>query len=121
MSRRDTSRGRATGPGRPFARTDRIGELVRELVAEELERIADELGVDYFAANELEVVEGKLTGRILGDVVDRAGKADALRRFADEARIPVRNTCLLYTSDAADDLLCVDRGGRRIFKKKTTK
>ena len=42
MSRRDVSRGRATGPGRPFARTDRIGELVRELVAEELERIADE-------------------------------------------------------------------------------
>lgn len=42
MSRRDTSRGRATGPGRPFARIDRIGELVRELVAEELERIADE-------------------------------------------------------------------------------
>ena len=29
-----------------------------------------------------------------------------------------RNTCLLYTSDAADDLLCVDFGGRRIIKKK---
>ena len=29
-------------------------------------------------------------------------------------------TCLLYTSDAADDLLCVDLGGRRIIKKKTT-
>ena len=28
-------------------------------------------------------------------------------------------TCLLYTSDAADDLLCVDSGGRRIIKKKT--
>ena len=28
-------------------------------------------------------------------------------------------TCLLYTSDAADDLLCVDLGGRRIIKKKT--
>ena len=28
--------------------------------------------------------------------------------------------CLLYTSDAADDLLCVDIGGRRIIKKKTT-
>ena len=27
-------------------------------------------------------------------------------------------TCLLYTSDAADDLLCVDLGGRRIIKKK---
>ena len=28
--------------------------------------------------------------------------------------------CLLYTSDAADDLLCVDLGGRRIIKKKNT-
>ena len=30
----------------------------------------------------------------------------------------MRNGCLLYTSDAADDLLCVDLGGRRIIKKK---
>src|SRR5450756_3258162 len=30
-------------------------------------------------------------------------------------------SCLLYTSDAADDLLCVDLGGRRIIKKKNTK
>ena len=67
-----------------------------------IERIADELGVDYFAANELEVKGGKLTGRILGDVVDRAGKAEALRRFADEARIPVRNTVAI--GDGANDL-----------------
>ena len=32
----------------------------------------------------------------------------------------VVGTCLLYTSDAADDLLCVDLGGRRIIKKKNT-
>src|SRR5450756_2981355 len=31
---------------------------------------------------------------------------------------PRRESCLLYTSDAADDLLCVDLGGRRIIKKK---
>ena len=31
---------------------------------------------------------------------------------------PKYNSCLLYTSDAADDLLCVDLGGRRIIKKK---
>ena len=67
-----------------------------------IERIADELGVDYFAANELEVAGGKLTGRIVGDVVDRAGKADALRQFADEARIPVRNTVAI--GDGANDL-----------------
>src|SRR5450756_1764762 len=32
-----------------------------------------------------------------------------------------KTTCLLYTSDAADDLLCVDLGGRRIIKKKKKK
>src|SRR5450756_566523 len=34
---------------------------------------------------------------------------------------PDKDTCLLYTSDAADDLLCVDLGGRRIIKKKKIK
>ena len=33
--------------------------------------------------------------------------------------LPQGYTCLLYTSDAADDLLCVDLGGRRFIKKKT--
>ena len=36
----------------------------------------------------------------------------------DSILIANTNTCLLYTSDAADDLLCVDLGGRRIIKKK---
>ncbi|MDX6276680.1 MAG: phosphoserine phosphatase [Nocardioidaceae bacterium] len=67
-----------------------------------IERIAAELDVDYFAANELEVVDGLLTGRIVGDVIDRAGKAEALRRFADEARIPVKNTVAI--GDGANDL-----------------
>ncbi|MCW2749061.1 MAG: serB [Aeromicrobium sp.] len=67
-----------------------------------IERIAAELDVDYFAANELEVVDGLLTGRILGDVIDRPGKAEALRRFADEARIPVKNTVAI--GDGANDL-----------------
>ncbi len=67
-----------------------------------IERIAAELDVDYFAANQLEVVEGRLTGQILGEVIDRAGKADALRRFADAARIPVKNTVAI--GDGANDL-----------------
>src|SRR5450756_3052871 len=50
-------------------------------------------------------------GRALVEEIVQLG----LRRQA--ARGPVR-TCLLYTSDAADDLLCVDLGGRRIIKKK---
>ena len=67
-----------------------------------IERIAAELDVDYFAANQLEVVDGRLTGRIVGDVIDRPGKAEALRRFADEARIPVKNTVAI--GDGANDL-----------------
>ena len=40
--------------------------------------------------------------------------------FATHKRVPAEEIfCLLYTSDAADDLLCVDLGGRRIIKKKT--
>jgi phosphoserine phosphatase len=67
-----------------------------------IERIAAELDIDYFAANELEVVDGVLTGRILGPIVDRAGKAEALRRFAAEAGIPVKNTVAI--GDGANDL-----------------
>src|SRR5659263_773293 len=42
------------------------------------------------------------------------------RRPDSDSYIISYNVCLLYTSDAADDLLCVDLGGRRIIKKKQT-
>jgi phosphoserine phosphatase len=67
-----------------------------------IEKIAAELDIDYFAANELEVVDGRLTGKIVGDVVDRAGKAEALRHFAEQARISVKNTVAI--GDGANDL-----------------
>ena len=41
-----------------------------------------------------------------------------LRTFAPEDLVPIMKSCLLYTSDAADDMQCVDLGGRRIIKKK---
>ncbi|MGI9084008.1 MAG: phosphoserine phosphatase SerB [Aeromicrobium sp.] len=67
-----------------------------------IQPIADELGIDYVAANELEIVGGRLTGRLVGEVIDRAGKAEALRRFATEARIPIKNTVAI--GDGANDL-----------------
>jgi phosphoserine phosphatase len=67
-----------------------------------IDKIAAELGVHYAAANELEVVDGKLTGRLTGDIVDRAGKAIALRRFAADAGIPLPNTIAI--GDGANDL-----------------
>ena len=43
---------------------------------------------------------------------------DILSKLGGEKKIELSSRCLLYTSDAADDLLCVDLGGRRILKKK---
>ncbi|TNC45915.1 phosphoserine phosphatase SerB [Mumia zhuanghuii] len=67
-----------------------------------IDRLALDLGIDYWAANTLEVVDGRLTGRVTGPVVDRAGKAAALRRFADAAGIPLDNTVAI--GDGANDL-----------------
>lgn len=66
------------------------------------DRLAAELGVDYAAANRLEIVDGLLTGQILGDVLDRAGKAAALRRFAVHADISLDRTVAI--GDGANDL-----------------
>jgi phosphoserine phosphatase len=67
-----------------------------------IDRLAADLGIDYAAANTLEVVDGRLSGRLVGDVLDRAGKAAALRRFAEQARIPMANT--IAVGDGANDL-----------------
>jgi phosphoserine phosphatase len=66
------------------------------------DRFVSELGLDFAAANELEVVDGKLTGRVLGDVVDRAGKASALRRFAGQFNVPLEQTVAI--GDGANDI-----------------
>jgi phosphoserine phosphatase len=64
--------------------------------------LARELDIDHVHANRLEVRDGRLTGRLTGEVVDRAGKARALRRFADEARLPLSRTVAI--GDGANDL-----------------
>ncbi len=64
--------------------------------------VAAELGVTRIRANRLEVVDGHLTGRVTGPVVDRAGKAAALREFAAEAGIPLSRTVAI--GDGANDL-----------------
>jgi phosphoserine phosphatase len=73
------------------------------------DRIAADLGIDFAAANELEVADGRLTGRIVGPVLDRAGKAAALRRFADEAGVAVGAT--VAVGDGANDLDMLSAAG----------
>ncbi len=67
------------------------------------------LGLDYAEANTLEVRDGRLTGRLLGPVVDRAAKAALLERFAAEARVPLSQT--VAVGDGANDLDMLTRAG----------
>jgi phosphoserine phosphatase len=71
--------------------------------------LVEALGIDYSAANTLEIVDGRLTGELLGPVIDRAGKADALERFAREAGVPVSQTVAI--GDGANDLDMLARAG----------
>ena len=73
------------------------------------DRLAADLDIDFAAANELEVVDGRLTGRIVGPVVDRAGKAAALRRFAAEAGVQLAAT--VAVGDGANDLDMLSAAG----------
>jgi phosphoserine phosphatase len=68
-----------------------------------------ELGLDYAAANTLEIVDGRLTGRLVGPVVDRAYKAAALERFAADAGVPLEQTVAI--GDGANDLDMLARAG----------
>lgn len=74
-----------------------------------IEPLATSLGIDYAAANTLEIADGKLTGRLTGEIVDRAGKAAALRRFAGLAGVPVRGT--VAVGDGANDLDMIAAAG----------
>jgi phosphoserine phosphatase len=64
--------------------------------------LATELGIDHIRANNLEIVDGKLTGALVGPVIDRAGKATALRDFAAEHNIDLDQTIAI--GDGANDL-----------------
>ncbi|MDA0641117.1 MULTISPECIES: phosphoserine phosphatase SerB [Nonomuraea] len=71
--------------------------------------LVEELGIDYSAANVLEVIDGKLTGRLVGEIVDRPGKARALERFASEAGVPISQTVAI--GDGANDLDMIAAAG----------
>ena len=71
--------------------------------------LAAALGLDFAAANTLEVADGRLTGGLVGEVVDRAGKARALARFAAEHGIPLEQT--VAVGDGANDLDMLNAAG----------
>ena len=71
--------------------------------------LAADLGLDYAAANTLEIAGGKLTGQVTGAIIDRAGKARALRDFAASFGVPLSQT--VAVGDGANDLDMIAAAG----------
>ena len=67
-----------------------------------IEPMIRRLSIQYFKANKLEVINGVLTGELLGPVIDRAAKASALREFAVLSGVEIENTVAI--GDGANDL-----------------
>jgi phosphoserine phosphatase len=67
-----------------------------------IDPLARELMLDFVAANELEIVDGMLTGRLVGPIIDRAGKAKALKDFAQQTGVPLEQT--VAVGDGANDI-----------------
>ncbi|MCV7054291.1 phosphoserine phosphatase SerB [Mycolicibacterium gilvum] len=74
-----------------------------------IQPLADDLMLDYVAANHLEIVDGKLTGRVIGPVIDRAAKAKALRDFAAQVGVPMQQT--VAVGDGANDIDMLSAAG----------
>lgn len=76
---------------------------------EVLDPFAEELGLDYWRANRLEVVDGLLTGGLTGPIIDAQHKRDALCEWAARAGVPL--TRVVAVGDGANDLLMMEAGG----------
>lgn len=69
---------------------------------EVIDPIAEELGLDAWRANRLEIVDGVLTGGLIPPIIDAAAKASAVREWAADAGLPLSQT--LAVGDGANDL-----------------
>ena len=74
-----------------------------------VERIAKDLGISLFAANQLEIKVGNLTGNLFGPVITREVKEETLVRWADQLEVPIERTIAI--GDGANDLKMLKRAG----------
>lgn len=73
------------------------------------DRFVAELQLDFAAANQLEIVDGRVTGKVPGPIIDRAGKAEALERFATQFGVPLSQT--VAVGDGANDIDLLEAAG----------
>jgi phosphoserine phosphatase len=87
---------------RTLQRLGYVPAVVSGGFVEVLEPLMAELDVTYLDANHLVIRDGKLTGEVAGEILDRAGKARALQRFAAEVGVPLEQT--VAVGDGANDI-----------------
>ncbi|MDQ3187231.1 MAG: phosphoserine phosphatase SerB [Pseudomonadota bacterium] len=73
------------------------------------DRIKTKLGFDYAAANTLEIVGNKLSGKVLGDIIGAEGKADVLKRVREE--LGLKREQVIAIGDGANDLKMLEEAG----------
>ena len=76
---------------------------------EVLDPVAAQLGLDRWRANRLEIVDGVLTGGLVGPIIDAQAKADTLREWAAELGVPLTQT--VAVGDGANDLTMMALAG----------
>ena len=74
-----------------------------------IEPLIKELGISHYRANTLEVIDGKLTGKVMEPIIDRAAKATALRDFAEIEGVQLEQTVAI--GDGANDLDMISIAG----------
>ena len=74
-----------------------------------VERLAKDLGLSLFAANQLEIRDGHLTGNLVGPIISREVKKETLVSWADELEVPIDRTIAI--GDGANDLAMLKRAG----------
>ena len=74
-----------------------------------IEPLLQELKIDFYRANRLEMLDGKLTGNLIGSIIDRTAKAEALREFAAAENVNLAQTIAI--GDGANDLEMLEIAG----------
>ena len=74
-----------------------------------VERLAKDLGISLFAANQLEIKDRQLTGKLIGPIISREVKEERLIRWAKELQVPFERTIAI--GDGANDLKMLKRAG----------
>ena len=74
-----------------------------------IEPLLQELKIDFYRANKLDIADGKLTGKLLGAIIDKGAKADALREFAAAENVSLAQTIAI--GDGANDLGMLEIAG----------